>query len=156
VLAANRKNSTIAILETNRGSIEIELFREAAPVTVANFVLSAKGGDYRRMRFETVIQDRLLEGVSPKARSGLLHAIPGEVNMKQFERGSVGMGRINGDSETGHIFVALTPQPFLDGIHTCFGRVISGMPVADRIVSGDYIRKVTIRESISFLDRQTY
>jgi len=156
VLAANRKNSTIARLETNRGAIEIELFREDAPATVASFVLRADGGDYAGMKFERIIPHELIEGKSLKTLSGNIRAIPGEVNMRPFERGSLGMGWINGDSETGCFFIALTPQPYLDGRNTCFGRVISGMPVADRIVPGDTIRQVVITETISFMDYQGY
>lgn len=156
VLAANRKNSTIAILETNRGTIEIELFRQDAPVAVANFVLMATAGDYSSMEFESVITHRLIEGTSLKTQTGHIRAIPGEINMRSFERGSVGMGLIDGYSEAGRFFIALTPQPYLDGIHTCIGRVISGIQVADRIVPGDYIRQVAIKESISFLNHQSF
>jgi len=156
VLAVNRKNSTIARLETNRGTIEIALFREDAPVTVANFVLMANGGDYNGMELERVIAHPLIEGKSLKTQAGQIRTIPGEVNMRSFERGSVGMGLINGNSETGRFFIALTHQPYLDGIHTCFGRVVSGMQLVDRIVPGDYIRQVVIKESISFLNYQSY
>ncbi len=156
ILAANRKNRTIAGLETNRGAIEIELFRQEAPVTVANFVLMAAAGDYNGMEFESVIPHRLIEGISPMARAGYISTIPGEVNMKSFERGSVGMGMIHGYSERGHFFIALTPQPYLDGIHTCFGRVISGIRIADGIVSGDHVLRVTIKETIRFPSHQSY
>jgi peptidyl-prolyl cis-trans isomerase B (cyclophilin B) len=156
VLAANRKNRTIARLETNRGAMEIELFREKAPATATNFILMAKGGDYNGMRFDSVIPHCFIEGTSLKVRSGHIRAIPEEVNMQPFERGNVGMGLINGYSETGQFFIALAPQPYLDGIYTCFGRVISGMQIADRIVPGDLILKVSIKETISSLDYQTY
>jgi len=156
ILAANRKNSTIARLETNRGEIEIELFREDAPVTVENFVLMATGGDYNGVRFEPAISQRLIESMHPGARTGGSRAIPGEVNMRSFERGSVGMGLIDGYSEPGRFFIALKPQYNLDGIHTCFGRVISGIQVADRIVQGDLIHRVVIEETVSFLNRQRY
>ncbi len=156
VLAANRKNSTIAWLETNRGEIEIELFREEAPITVENFVLMATGGDYNGTKFESVIPQRLIEGISSRTRAGHIRAIPGEVNMQSFERGSVGMGLIDTYSEPGRFFIALKPQSDLDGIHTCFGRVISGMQVADRIVPGDLIHRIVIKETISFLNHQSY
>jgi cyclophilin family peptidyl-prolyl cis-trans isomerase len=56
----------------------------------------------------------------------------------------------------GRLFITLAPEPYLDGSHTCLGRVISGMQVADRIVPGDRIRRVSIKETISSLDYYRY
>jgi cyclophilin family peptidyl-prolyl cis-trans isomerase/HEAT repeat protein len=156
VLAATRKNNTIAQLETNRGTIEIELFREDAPVTAANFVLMASGGAYNGMEFRQTMRLQLIEGWSCQAQAVRSRTIVGEVNMRPFERGSVGMALSGGYSQTGRFFIALAPQPYRDGIYTCFGRVVSGMQVADRIIPGDQIRKVFIKETINFHDYQRY
>jgi peptidyl-prolyl cis-trans isomerase B (cyclophilin B) len=155
-LGASRNNSTIARLETNRGTMEIELFREDAPVTVANFVLMATSGAYDGLEFEQVVPLHRIEGRSPGTRAALGRAIPGEINMRPFERGSVGMALAGRSSETGRFFITLAPQPYLDGINTCFGRVISGMQVADRIVPRDRIERVGIKETISLLDHYRY
>jgi peptidyl-prolyl cis-trans isomerase B (cyclophilin B) len=154
VLAASRKNSTIARLETNRGTMEIELFREDAPVTVANFVLTANRGIYNGLEFSRTVPSRLIEGRITRTEPG--STIKSEINMRPFERGSVGMAIAGGDSETGRFFIALAPQPYLDGVYTCFGRVISGMQVADRIVPGDRVRRIQIKETISLLDYHWY
>jgi peptidyl-prolyl cis-trans isomerase B (cyclophilin B) len=155
-LAATRKNSTIARLETDRGTIEIELFREDAPFTVANFALMVTGGAYNGMEFELVAPLNLIEGRSPRSMRGGSRTIAGEVNMRPFDRGSVGMARAGVYSETNSFFISLAPLPYRDGIYTCFGRVVSGMQVADRIASGDHIRKISIKETISFQDYQRY
>jgi cyclophilin family peptidyl-prolyl cis-trans isomerase/HEAT repeat protein len=155
-LAITRKNSTIAIVETNRGTLEIELFREDAPLTVANFVEMAKSEAYDEMELSQAPQERLVHGTLPRARQKSARSVNAEVNMRPFERGSIGMALAGGRSNTGRLFIALAPQPYLDGIQTCFGRVVSGMQVADRIVAGDRIKHISIKETITFLDYRRY
>ncbi len=155
-LADFRNSSTIAMLDTTRGPIEIELFREDAPLTVAHFVMLAERGAYNALEFDSSIPLQLIGGRSPRMKSGLRSTIVSEVNMRPFERGSVGAALAGGYSEMGEVFIALTPQPYLDGIHTCFGRVLSGMQVADRIVAGDRIKHVVIKETVPALTRQRY
>ncbi len=150
-LAANRKNSTIAVLETNRGDLEIELFREDAPVTAAYFALMASGGTYNGMEFGPGMPPERIETKSGREASAA-RLIQNEVNMRPFERGSVGMPLAAGHSDISRFFIALEPQPYLDGIHACFGRIISGMQVADKIVPGDRIERVTIKETVHFHD----
>ena len=155
-LAASRKNSTIAIIETNRGNLEIELFREDAPVTVAIFALLATGGAYDGMELSQAPLQRRIEGRMSNSKKGFARRINSEVNMRPFERGSIGMALAGGNSDTSRFFISLAPQPYSDGSQTCFGRVISGMPVADRIVAGDRVKRVTIKETISFLNYHRY
>jgi peptidyl-prolyl cis-trans isomerase B (cyclophilin B) len=167
-LAASRNTSTIAVVETTRGTLEIELFREDAPVTVAQFVEAAKEGNYNFVTrddwlqrksgfvFEQVIPSRQIGGNVLGLQRGFGWALSGEINMRPFERGSVGMAVDMDNPSRRRLFIALTPQPFLDGVDTCIGRVISGMPVADRIVSGDTILRIRIKETVSFLNRIRY
>ena len=154
-LAASRKNSTIAIIETTSGALEVELFREDAPLTVADFVLMAKSGAYNGFAFEQVIPAQRIGGADSGSQAGF-RISNGEVNMRPFERGSVGMAAFGGKKDAGRFFIALAPQPYLDGIDTCFGRVISGIQVADRIVPGDRILRIDIKETIGTLDRIRY
>jgi len=88
------------------------------------------------------------------ARAG--RPLRSEVNMRPFERGSVGMALSGGDSRADSFFIALAPQPYLDGINTCFGRVISGLQVAERMALGDRIKQIRIKETISFHDYYRY
>jgi cyclophilin family peptidyl-prolyl cis-trans isomerase len=89
-----------------------------------------------------------------QARPG--RATNGEINMRPFERGSAGMTAAGGKRDTGRFFITLAPKPFLDGIDICFGRVISGIQVADKIVPGDRILRINIKETIGTLDRIRY
>jgi peptidyl-prolyl cis-trans isomerase B (cyclophilin B) len=151
-LAASRRNSTIAMVETTRGNLEIELFREDAPLTAAAFVLEARGGAYDGFVFDEVLPSQLI-GWKAVASSGVDRTLNGEANLRPFERGSVGIETAFGKRHHGRLFVALAPQPYRDGIDTCFGRLISGMPVADRIVPGDRILHIHIKETVGVLDR---
>jgi peptidyl-prolyl cis-trans isomerase B (cyclophilin B) len=167
-LAASRKTSTIAIVQTTRGTLEVELFREEAPVTVASFVVAAKQGNSSFAKpdsgqqqrsgfvFEKVVPSQRIEGDLAGPQVGFGWTLNGEINMRPFERGSVGIAVEGGNPVRRRLFIALSPQPFLDGVHTCIGRVTSGMPVADKILAGDKILHITIRETVSFLDYIRY
>jgi peptidyl-prolyl cis-trans isomerase B (cyclophilin B) len=154
-LAAFRKNSTIARIETARGPMEILLFREDAPVTVSRFVLMASRGLYNGAELARDAQAQAIEGGIRQDQLGF-HTIPSEVNMRPFERGSIGMAIAPGGSDSGRFFVALKPLPDQDGINTCFGRVISGMQVADRLVPGDRIQRILIIETVNSHDYQRF
>jgi peptidyl-prolyl cis-trans isomerase B (cyclophilin B) len=155
-LAANRKNSTIAIMETNRGTLEIELFREDAPLTVDNFVKLAREGVYDDMEFAPAPQKRIVETAIYRSHQGFARDGHGEINLRPFERGSVGIALADRNSDTCRFFISFAPQPYLDGIQTCFGRVVSGMPAAEKLVAGDRIKRISIKETISFLNYRRY
>ncbi len=153
-LAADRKSSTIAILETTRGVIEIELSREHAPATAANFILQAEGGQLSGLEF--VRPDPMILIARKPEGTPIRQSVRSEVNMLPFERGSVGMELSGGDSRADGFFITLAPQPYLDGIHTCIGRVISGIQVADKMVSGGRIERVRIKRTISYHNYRRY
>jgi peptidyl-prolyl cis-trans isomerase B (cyclophilin B) len=155
-LAAYRRNSTIAQIETSRGTIEIELFREDAPVTAERFVSMVKRGVFDDTELTKPPASDLIEGGNPNEWPGLIRTIPREVNMRPFERGRIGMPVSGQGSDAGKFFITLAPQQYLDGINTCFGHVVSGMQIADRLSSGDRIRRITIKEEIHFHDFQRY
>ena len=156
--AAERQDRTMAVLETTRGRIEIELFREDAPLTVANFVSLAKKGFFDGLTFMRVVPNFVIQSGDPRndQEGGPGYAIRCEINMHPFERGSVGMALAGKDTGGSQFFITLSPQPHLDGGYTCFGRVISGMPAAEHMVAGDLILKVRIREEITMLDYRRY
>jgi cyclophilin family peptidyl-prolyl cis-trans isomerase len=155
-IAASRRNSTIATIKTTRGTLELELFREDAPLTVASFILAAESGAYNGFVFEQEIPSQRIEGMASGSQAGFGRAMRGELNLRPFERGSVGMASAGGKKNDGRFFITLAPQPLLDGIDTCFGRVISGVQVADKIVPGDRILQVNIKETIGIFDRLRY
>ncbi len=150
-LASNRYFPATAIIETTRGNIEIELFRKDAPITTAKFLLLASRGAFEGLRFARTIPFSLIESEGPRTRTELDRNTGCEINMHTFEKGSVGMAVTARDVQTNKLFITLAPQPDMDGVETCFGRVISGMNAAEKIGPGDYIKKVQIREYIGFL-----
>jgi len=158
VLAAARQDRTTAILETTRGTIEIELFRQDAPFTVANFITLARHGFFDGHTFMRVVPYFVIQGGDPRddQEGGPGYSIRCEINMRPFERGSVGMALSGKDTGGSQFFITLSPQPHLDGGYTCFGRVISGMPAAEHMIAGDRILRVRIKEDITLLDYRNY
>ncbi|HYK87934.1 MAG TPA: peptidylprolyl isomerase, partial [Acidobacteriota bacterium] len=158
ILAAARKDRTVAVMETTRGTVEIELFREDAPLTSANFVSLANQGFYNGLSFMRVVPFFVVQGGDPRndQEGGPGYTIRCEINLRPFERGSIGMALAGKDTGGSQFFITLAPQPHLDGGYTCFGRVISGMEVMDRIVPGDRIKKVWIAEDVTALDFRRY
>ncbi len=158
MLAAARKDRTVAVMETTRGTLEIELFREDAPLTVANFVALARQGFFNGLSFMRVVPFFVIQGGDPRndQEGGPGYTIRCEINLHPYERGSIGMALAGKDTGGSQFFITLAPQPHLDGGYTCFGRVISGMDTVDRIVPGDFIKKVWIDEDVTALDYRRY
>ena len=157
-LASARQDRTIAVMDTARGRIEIELFREDAPLTVANFVSLAQHGFFDGLSFMRVVPYFVIQGGDPRndQEGGPGYTIRCEINMHPFERGAVGMALAGKDTGGSQFFIALSPQPHLDGGYTCFGRVISGMPPAEHMVAGDRILSVRVKEEITLFDYRRY
>lgn len=157
-LAPARLDRTTAILETTRGTIEIELFPEDAPLTVANFISLAQSGFFDGHTFMRVVPYFVIQGGDPRddQEGGPGYSIRCEINMRPYERGSVGMALSGKDTGGSQFFITLSPQPHLDGGYTCFGRVISGMPAAEHMVVGDRINKVHIKQEVTMLDYRQY
>ncbi len=158
LVAAARKDQTIALMETTKGHVEIGLFREDAPMTVANFVSLARQGFFDGLSFMRVVPFFVVQTGDPRndQEGGPGYYIRCEINMRPFERGSVGMALSGKDTGGSQFFITMSPQPHLDGSYTCFGRVLSGMQVIDRLVEGDRILKVTINEDRTALEYRQY
>ena len=156
--ATARQERTIAVIETDRGIMEFALFRQEAPLTVANFIALANRGFYNGLSFMRVVPYFVIQGGDPRndQEGGPGYAIRCEINPRRFERGSLGMALSGKDTGGSQFFVTLSPQPHLDGGYTCFGRIISGLPVAEHIVAGDRIRRVRIREEKTILDFRNF
>ncbi len=154
ILAGSRKDRTVAVMETTRGTIEIELFREDAPLTVDNFSVLAQRGFFDGLSFMRVVPFFVVQGGDPRndQEGGPGYTIRCEINLRPYERGSIGMALAGKDTGGSQFFITLAPQPHLDGGYTCFGRVLSGMQSVERIVPGDRIIKVRIKEDITSID----
>ena len=127
---------TNATMLTNHGSIELELFDDAAPKTVQNFVKLAKDGFYDGVTFHRVIQDFMIQGGDPTGTGsgGPGYQFEDEFNDHPVARGYLAMANAGPNTNGSQFFiVTLDAAPWLDGKHTVFGRVTSGQDVADAI-----------------------
>ncbi len=139
----NMKNPIVTI-ETNRGTIQVELYPEIAPNTVKNFLSLVNKGFYDGTIFHRVIPGFMIQGGDPQGTGmgGPGYTIPGEFSSNGFTndlkhtRGVLSMARaMHPDSAGSQFFLMVADAPHLDGQYASFGKVISGMEVCDAIVS---------------------
>ncbi len=135
-----------AIIETEKGNIELELFDKDAPDTVANFEKLIKEGFYDGLTFHRVLDDFVIQGGCPKGNGtgGPGYTIKCEINDNKHGTGALSMAHAGKDTGGSQFFITHSPQPHLDGVHTVFGKVISGMDVVNSIKQGDKMTKVTV------------
>ncbi len=139
--------STAVYIDTDRGTIEIELAVLDAPLTVESFVTLARKGFFDGLSVHRVVPDFVIQTGDPRGdgEGGPGYSIRDELNERPYLRGTVGMAldlwRDTGGSQ---FFITHSPQPHLDAKYTVFGRVIAGMDVVDQIQQGDVIRRVRV------------
>jgi peptidyl-prolyl cis-trans isomerase B (cyclophilin B) len=145
------KKKYTAKLDTDRGTIEIELAPQQAPKTVNNFVFLAKEGFYDGISFHRVINNFMIQGGDPtgSGRGGPGYKFEDETrgNPLRHETGVLSMANAGPNTNGSQFFITHSPQPHLDGKHTVFGKVTSGMDVVNAIKQGDKIKKMEIVES---------
>jgi cyclophilin family peptidyl-prolyl cis-trans isomerase len=127
---------TTATLHTNHGPVEVELFDEDAPKTVQNFLDLTAKGFYDGITFHRVIPDFMIQGGCPlgTGTGGPGYEFEDEPNDHKVDRGALAMAN-RGPNTNGSQFFVVTADacPWLDGKHTVFGRVTSGMDTVDEI-----------------------
>jgi cyclophilin family peptidyl-prolyl cis-trans isomerase len=125
-----------ATMHTNHGPIELELFDEDAPKTVQNFRDLAGKGFYDGLVFHRVIRDFMIQGGCPQGTGtgGPGYTFEDEINEQKIVRGALAMANAGPNTNGSQFFIVTTPAaPWLDGKHTVFGRVTSGMEAVDAI-----------------------
>jgi peptidyl-prolyl cis-trans isomerase B (cyclophilin B) len=125
-----------ATMHTNAGPIELELFDEDAPKTVENFRKLASDGFYDGLIFHRVIPDFMVQGGCPQGTGtgGPGYTFEDEFNDNKIVRGALAMANAGPDTNGSQFFIVTTEAaPWLDGKHTVFGRVTSGMEAVDAI-----------------------
>jgi peptidyl-prolyl cis-trans isomerase B (cyclophilin B) len=125
-----------ATLRTNHGAIAVELFPTEAPKTVDNFVKLARDGFYDGLIFHRVIADFMIQGGDPTGTGsgGPGYSFEDEFNEHKVERGALAMANAGPNTNGSQFFVVTADAcPWLDGKHTVFGKVTSGMDVVDAI-----------------------
>jgi cyclophilin family peptidyl-prolyl cis-trans isomerase/HEAT repeat protein len=140
-----------ALIETEKGTIEIELAVLDAPLTVDNFITLARKGFFNGVAIHRVVPDFVVQDGDQRGdgEGGPGYTIRDELNERPFLRGTVGMALDWKDTGGSQFFITHSPQPHLDARYTVFGSVVNGMEVVDRIAQWDVIRRVTIRDGVT-------
>jgi cyclophilin family peptidyl-prolyl cis-trans isomerase len=135
-------DTILVTMETTRGDVGMDLYKNYAPFTVMSFLkLASQRGFYRGLSFHRVVPNFVVQGGDPRGDGwgGPGYSIRSEFSPLRYERGSVGMASSGKDTEGSQFFITHSPQPHLDGRYTIFGKVISGMGVVDQIQLDDHI-----------------
>jgi peptidyl-prolyl cis-trans isomerase B (cyclophilin B) len=153
VSAATRDyDNTLATLQTDVGDITIRFFHDKSPKHVENFIDLAAKGFYDGTFFHRVIPGFMIQGGDPNTKgpedaahrygtggnvvNGKENRLKAEFNDTSHKRGIVSMARSQDpNSASSQFFIVVKDSTFLDGQYTAFGEVVSGMEVADKIVS---------------------
>jgi cyclophilin family peptidyl-prolyl cis-trans isomerase len=151
--------STQVYLDTDRGTIQMELAVIDAPLTVENFVSLARKGYFNGLAIHRVVPDFVIQDGDPRGdgEGGPGYTIRDELSERPYVRGVIGMAldpwRDTGGSQW---FITHSPQPHLDAKYTVFGRVVAGMDVVDQIQQWDVVRRVRVwdGETLSRFDSQ--
>ena len=140
-----------AYIDTDKGTIEVELAILDAPLTVENFVTLARKGYFNGLTIHRVVPDFVVQDGDPRGdgEGGPGYTIRDEINERPYLRGTVGMALAGKDSGGSQFFITHSPQPHLDARYTVFGHVVNGMDVVDRIVVGDIVRGVRIWDGVT-------
>jgi len=152
---ANRR----AIIETNKGSITIELYEDKAPITTGNFIDLVGRGFYNGLKFHRYEPGFVIQGGDPRGngtggfedpQTGRERRIKLEVTpeLKHGDAGAVAMARSNDpNSASCQFYITLGPAAFLDMNYAVFARVVSGLDVAKQLRAGDSMTSVTLSEA---------
>lgn len=137
---------------TEKGTMIAELYENETPGTVENFVKLAKSGFYNALTFHRVIPDFVIQGGCPigNGTGGPGYKIKCETSAdRQYhDRGVLSMAHAGRDTGGSQFFICHSRNntSHLDGVHTCFGKVIEGLDVIDEIRAGDLILEINITE----------
>lgn len=145
--AGSTTKATISVASKGQalGDIVLKFFPDVAPGHVKNFTDLAKKGFYNGTTFHRVIPGFMIQGGDPNSKNpdrsmhgmgGPGHKVKAEFNSKPHKRGIVSMARSNDpDSAGSQFFICVADANFLDWQYTVFAEVVTGMDVADKVVS---------------------
>ncbi len=144
-----------ATIETDRGTMVAELYDTETPKTVANFEKLANEGFYDGTRFHRVIPDFVIQGGDPLSKEPNNPRVgtggPGyhikcecHLNTHKHATGSLSMAHAGKDTGGSQFFVCHSPQAHLDGKHTVFGQVTTGVDVINKIKANDVIKSIRV------------
>ena len=136
-------------IKTEKGSIILKLFPDAAPGSVTNFVALAKSGFYDGKTFHRVIPSFVAQGGCPRGDGygSLDYTIRSELTPLNYDdEGYVGMASAGNHTEGTQWFITFAPAPHLDGRYTIFAKVVDGMNVVHQLTVGEKMQQVQIVE----------
>ena len=137
-------------ISTDKGEMIAELYDEATPITVKNFLDLINKGFYNGLNFHRVIPNFVIQGGCPEGtgRGGPGYNIPCEVTApNQFhDKGVLSMAHAGKNTGGSQFFICHNRQgtQHLDGNHTCFGKIVEGVDVIDQIAQGDKINSIEL------------
>ena len=145
-------------MTTSEGTIELELFEGDAPKTVENFTKLAGEGYYDGLIFHRVIPDFMIQAGCPRGdgTGGPGYSFEDEFNDHPVARGYLAMANSGPNTNGSQFFIVTTDAaPWLDGKHTVFGKVASGMDVVDQLEGlptdrGDRPKESAVIEKLAF------
>ncbi len=136
------------ILMENGNKLEFELYEDAAPKTVENFESLAKDGFYDGLTFHRVIPGFVSQGGCPNGtgtgNAGHTIKCETEGNPHKHVEGALSMAHAGKDTGSCQFFIVHEQQPHLDGVHTVFGQVTSGVEYAKSMQNGDVIKEISV------------
>ena len=150
----------VIVLDTDKGTIEFETYPDEAPQTVARIVQLVKKNFYNGQRFHRAEPKFVVQIGDPQSRIpqmsdhwgrdsfGTPIGVAEITKKRRHVRGAVAMGYAGTDPKqaSSHFYITLANRPDLDGRYAVFGRVISGMAVADRLERGDRLKRASVKE----------
>jgi len=138
-----------AVFETTRGTIEVELTPDKTPITVANFTNLVQRGYYDGLTFHRVIPNFMIQGGDPKGTGtggpGYTFKDEFDPSLKHSGPGVLSMANAGPGTNGSQFFITHVATPWLDNMHSVFGKVVKGQEVVDAIKQGDKMTKVTIK-----------
>jgi cyclophilin family peptidyl-prolyl cis-trans isomerase len=139
------------LIETKRGTIEVELDVVNAPLTSARIIAMARAGFFNGMKIHRVVPDFVVQAGDPRGdgEGGPGYSMPDELSPTPFVRGTVGMALDFRDTAGSQFFITLSPQPHLDDKYTVFGRVVAGAEFLDQVAQWDVIDKIQIWDGVT-------
>ncbi len=142
-----------AIIDTSKGEIVVQLNERAAPTTVANFTNLAMRGFYDGLVFHRVERNFMVQGGDPlgNGTGGPGYVFQGELILNHNQPGIISMANSGPGTEGSQFFLTHLATPHLNGKHSVFGKVVSGMAVVNQLRRRDSINSIVIEGNTAAL-----
>lgn len=147
ILPNDKIQNKIAVIKTNKGIIEFQLYTDKAPKTTSNFVYLAEAGFYDGLTFHRIVPEFVIQGGDPNGTGtgGPGYQFEDEKVQGEYLAGTVAMANSGPNTNGSQFFICLEDLPNLPKSYNLFGQVTSGMEVVKQIAVGDKIEKITIK-----------